>query len=53
MDEAERAFSYRIARCMTCGCCQEACPQFNSRSGYIGPAPLTQVRLFNAHRPAR
>ena len=49
MDEAERAFSYRIARCMTCGCCQEACPQFNHRSSYIGPAPLTQVRLFNAH----
>ena len=49
LDEAERMFSYRIARCMTCGCCQEACPQFNHRSSYIGPAPLTQVRLFNAH----
>jgi succinate dehydrogenase / fumarate reductase iron-sulfur subunit len=46
-DEAAQA--YRFARCMTCGCCMEACPQFNERSDFIGPAPLAQVRLFNAH----
>jgi len=43
------AEAYRFARCMTCGCCMEACPQYNERSEFIGPAPLAQVRLFNAH----
>ena len=46
-DERERA--YEFARCMTCGCCMEACPQYNERSEFMGPAPLAQVRLFNAH----
>ena len=36
---------YVFSRCMTCGCCMEACPQFNERSDFIGPAPLAQVRL--------
>jgi succinate dehydrogenase / fumarate reductase iron-sulfur subunit len=34
---------------MTCGVCLEACPNVNSKSNFIGPAPLSQVRLFNAH----
>ena len=34
---------------MTCGVCLEACPNVNSKSDFIGPAPLSQVRLFNAH----
>jgi succinate dehydrogenase / fumarate reductase, iron-sulfur subunit len=46
-DQAARAYDF--ARCMTCGCCMEACPQFNERSDFIGPAPIAQVRLFNAH----
>jgi succinate dehydrogenase / fumarate reductase, iron-sulfur subunit len=40
---------YRIAKCMTCGCCMEACPQYNPRSTFLGPAPIVQVRLFNLH----
>jgi len=40
---------YRLAKCMTCGCCMEACPQFNARSTFLGPAPTAQVRLFNLH----
>jgi succinate dehydrogenase iron-sulfur subunit len=40
---------YKLSTCMTCGCCQEACPQFNPRSKFIGPAPISQARLFNAH----
>jgi succinate dehydrogenase / fumarate reductase iron-sulfur subunit len=31
----------------------EACPQFNQRSDFIGPAPIGQVRLFNAHPTGR
>jgi succinate dehydrogenase / fumarate reductase iron-sulfur subunit len=27
----------------------EACPQVNSRSGFIGPAAIAQVRLMNSH----
>jgi succinate dehydrogenase / fumarate reductase iron-sulfur subunit len=40
---------YALSRCMTCGCCLEACPQVNSNSDFIGPAALNQVRLFNEH----
>lgn len=41
--------SYPISRCMTCGCCMEACPNVNAKSKFIGPAPLAQVKLFNSH----
>ena len=49
MAEAEREVAYAFSRCMTCGCCMEACPQYNDHSDFIGPAPIAQVRLFNAH----
>jgi len=49
MAEGDREIAYAFARCMTCGCCMEACPQYNDRSDFIGPAPIAQVRLFNAH----
>ncbi|MEG6522435.1 succinate dehydrogenase iron-sulfur subunit [Desulfotomaculum sp. 1211_IL3151] len=41
--------SYPISRCMTCGCCMEACPNVNAKSKFMGPAPLAQVKLFNSH----
>jgi succinate dehydrogenase / fumarate reductase iron-sulfur subunit len=41
--------AYPLSRCMTCGCCLEACPQVNSASDFIGPAAINQVRLFNLH----
>jgi succinate dehydrogenase / fumarate reductase iron-sulfur subunit len=41
--------AYPLSRCMTCGCCLEACPQVNPRSNFVGPAALNQVRLFNLH----
>jgi succinate dehydrogenase / fumarate reductase iron-sulfur subunit len=47
--ESVRKVAYEFARCMTCGCCMEACPQYNGRSEFMGPAPIAQVRLFNAH----
>jgi len=49
MDDRIRELRYAFARCMTCGCCMEACPQYNDRSAFIGPAPLAQVKLFNLH----
>ena len=51
--EAEREQAYPFSQCMTCGCCMEACPQYNERSDFIGPAPIAQVRLFNAHPTGR
>jgi succinate dehydrogenase / fumarate reductase iron-sulfur subunit len=41
--------AYPLSRCMTCGCCLEACPQINSTSDFVGPAAINQVRLFNLH----
>jgi succinate dehydrogenase / fumarate reductase iron-sulfur subunit len=40
---------YILSTCMTCGCCTEACPQVNAHSKFIGPAPISQVRLFNSN----
>jgi succinate dehydrogenase / fumarate reductase iron-sulfur subunit len=31
----------------------EACPQFGPDREFVGPAPLGQVRLFNAHPTGR
>ncbi len=45
---AEQEEAYPLSRCMTCGCCVEACPQFNDRSPFIGPAAISQAILFNS-----
>lgn len=45
----EQQIAYELSRCMTCGCCLEACPQVNSRSEFMGAAIVSQVRLFNSH----
>ncbi len=39
---------YAYSRCMTCGCCLEACPQYDD-DNYIGPQAIAQARLFNMH----
>ncbi len=39
---------YAYSRCMTCGCCLEACPQYHD-DNYIGPQAIAQARLFNMH----
>ena len=39
---------YDLSRCMTCGCCLEACPQYGD-DNYIGPQAIAQARLFNMH----
>jgi succinate dehydrogenase / fumarate reductase iron-sulfur subunit len=40
---------YLLSTCMTCGCCTESCPQVNENSPFMGPAAMSQIRLFNAH----
>ena len=40
---------YLFSRCMTCGCCMEACPQYQKGSRFVGPAAIGQVSLHNSH----
>lgn len=49
MSQGDQEEGYPLSRCMTCGCCLEACPQVNERSSFIGPAAISQVRLMNLH----
>jgi len=40
---------YPLSRCITCGCCLEACPQYTPANRFVGAAILSQARLFNEH----
>lgn len=40
---------YPLSRCISCGCCLEACPQYTPVNRYVGAAVISQVRLFNDH----
>ncbi|HUO06319.1 MAG TPA: succinate dehydrogenase iron-sulfur subunit [Candidatus Binataceae bacterium] len=42
-------FGYLFSRCMTCGCCLEACPQVNAKSNFMGAAVMGQVYLMSQH----
>jgi succinate dehydrogenase / fumarate reductase iron-sulfur subunit len=39
---------YPLSRCMTCGCCLEACPQYGS-TDFVGAFAINLVRLYNLH----
>jgi succinate dehydrogenase / fumarate reductase iron-sulfur subunit len=49
MNEVEQEYAYALSRCMTCGCCLEACPQVNDHSAFIGAAAIGQAVLKNLH----
>ncbi|WP_282940792.1 succinate dehydrogenase iron-sulfur subunit [Paenibacillus sp. RC67] len=49
MAESKRQWAYELSKCMTCGVCLESCPNVNDKTTFIGPAAVSQVRLFNAH----
>ena len=53
LSQYEQEDAYPLARCMTCGCCLEACPQFNEGSPFVGAALINQVILFNSHPTGR
>lgn len=40
---------YPLSRCISCGCCLEACPQYTPTNHFVGAAVISQVRLFNDH----
>lgn len=44
---------YALSRCMTCGCCLEACPQFLKDNQFIGAQAIGQALLFNLHETGR
>lgn len=46
---AEQERRYHLSRCMTCGVCLEACPNFTRGGGFVGAFAINQVRLFNSH----
>ena len=48
-DDHVRQLRYALSRCMTCGCCVEACPQVSEKSTFVGPQALGQALLFNLH----
>lgn len=49
VSQEKQEVMYSLSTCMTCGCCLEACPQVNAQSDFVGPAAISQARLFNAH----
>ena len=44
---------YALSRCMTCGCCLEACPQFTLDNDFIGANAIGQVVYFNEHETGK
>jgi succinate dehydrogenase / fumarate reductase iron-sulfur subunit len=51
---------YKLSECMSCGCCLEACPQFNLEeevakwdNSFIGAHAISQARLFNTHETGK
>jgi len=40
---------YPLSRCISCGCCLDACPQYTSGNRFVGAAVITQALLFNDH----
>ena len=48
-DDQVRKLRYDLSSCMTCGCCLEACPNYNERSSFIGAHAIGQALLFNLH----
>ncbi len=45
----QQEIRYALSRCMTCGCCLEACPQYLLDNDFIGAHAISQARYFNAH----
>ena len=46
----QQELRYDLSRCMTCGCCLEACPQFLLDNDFIGASTIGQALYFNEHK---
>lgn len=49
VSQTSQETAYPLSRCMTCGCCLEACPQYTPSNHFVGAAVISQARLFNEH----
>ena len=49
----QQELRYELSRCMTCGCCLEACPQYTIDNDYVGPFAFAQTLLFNLHETGK
>jgi succinate dehydrogenase / fumarate reductase iron-sulfur subunit len=49
ISQASQETSYPLSRCISCGCCLEACPQYTPANKFVGAAVISQARLFNEH----
>lgn len=47
--QGDQEVRYALSRCMSCGSCLEACPQYAEDNAFIGAAAISQARLFNKH----
>jgi succinate dehydrogenase / fumarate reductase iron-sulfur subunit len=47
--QAQQEMRYPLSRCISCGCCLEACPQYTPSNQFVGAAVISQARLFNEH----
>lgn len=59
-DAATAERRYVLSTCMTCGCCLEACPQFDLEpdpatwdTSFVGAQVFGQAQLFNDHATSR
>jgi succinate dehydrogenase / fumarate reductase iron-sulfur subunit len=51
--QEEQEIRYPLSKCMTCGCCCEACPNYARDGDFLGPFAMNLVRLFNTHPTGR
>jgi len=49
VSQDEQEVAYPLSRCIACGCCLEACPQYTPANHFVGAAVISQVRRFNDH----
>jgi succinate dehydrogenase / fumarate reductase iron-sulfur subunit len=40
---------YELSRCMTCGCCLEACPEFQLDNDFVGAQIFVMALYYNQH----
>ena len=49
VSQARQEERYPLSRCISCGCCLEACPQYTPSNHFVGAAIISQAKLFNDH----
>ena len=53
ISQSQQQEMYIFSRCMSCGCCLDACPQYTKDNEYVGAAVFGQTYLFNKNPTGR